>query len=554
MSQSDVGVTDGPTLLGSMWRFRYVLAVVTVLCGVAGYVLSASQPTTYEATASVVLTDPSEGGIFGTATRIDAERYLQQQANRASASDVFARAAALLEGAASAAAVERRVDIDADLDVGELTVSASGSDSEAVAATANAVARAYEQVRREGALGEVEAANAVIQEQVTRLREQSNELDQVLASNPDDAVAASRLETVQAELFALQTRMSELAANAAVFGAGIEMIEEATAPSAPSSPQPLRDALLLAILGLGVASAVAYWRAGSFKVVETRVDAGDVLDVQLLGEVPRFPRSAGGNGAGMILSREAAEAYEFLLSSIDFSLSEIGGTSILVTSAAPGDGKTSTALNLAIASARQERGVVLVDTDVRARGLTSLLHSQSRKGLVEIARGASLAECTRQYRVSEGVQISMVPAGEPPDEPTGLLRAPEFRRAIARIKEASELAIFDSAPLLSVADATVVAAQVDAIVIVVDSRTPVEELQWVRERLAFISTPVLGYVYNRAPSGRGTRYGRYGYGYGAADADRRPGMLRRLLSPTGGSGADGVSGDLARTGANGQQS
>jgi hypothetical protein len=125
-------------------------------------------------------------------------------------------------------------------------------------------------------------------------------------------------------------------------------------------------------IGFGLASAVAEWRQGRSRRIETRVDAAAVLDVPLLGEIPKFSRSSSLSGGELVLGGEASEAYEFVLSSIEFALADIEASSILVTTAFSGDGKTVTALHVATASARGSRRVTLVDTPrIYLRGTAS---------------------------------------------------------------------------------------------------------------------------------------------------------------------------------------
>ncbi|MGH3666264.1 MAG: hypothetical protein ACRDU8_09310, partial [Egibacteraceae bacterium] len=126
------------------------------------------------------------------------------------------------------------------------------------------------------------------------------------------------------------------------------------------------------------------------------------------------------------------------------------------------------------------------------------------------------AGCTGTIKVTDDIRLSFVPAGSRLSDPAGFFRTPEFRKALGRVKEQAELVVVDSPPLLSVADASAIASQVDGIVIVVDRGAPLRQLEEVRERLQFIGTPVLGYVFNRSDLRRGRGGYGYGYGYGPA--------------------------------------
>jgi capsular exopolysaccharide synthesis family protein len=265
--------------------------------------------------------------------------------------------------------------------------------------------------------------------------------------------------------------------------------------------------MIAAALAFGLAAAVAYWRAGTTKRVESRMDPEDILGIPLLGEIPRFDH-LGENASAFIGRRDVSEAYQFVLSSVEYSMASLNASSVMVTSATAGEGKTSTALQLAVASAHDTRTVMLVDADIRARGLTKMLRGDKDCGLSQLAAGnADLEDCIRKYRLSTTTKLSVIHAGTTPSDSVGLMRSAEFGKVMAEIKTKAELTIFDSPPLLSVADATVLASRVDAIVLVVDSNAETEQLRKLRERLAFVPTPLLGYVYNRATSEHSASYG-----------------------------------------------
>lgn len=527
----------GPSLLGAMWRYRTWLVVVMVLCGLLGYLLSSLQAVRYEATTTILFRDAGSAGLFDTGSfQSDPERFVAQQANRLLSRTVLEQAAGQLPGE-TVETLEESTEIEVDVQLNQVRLVAGANTPEASATKANEVAAAYESVARQENLRDVEQATQVIDEQITELRESAQELNTRVRNNPNDEIASSRLRVIDSELLALEGRATDMAANATVAGSGVRFREPAIPEPEPAAPRPLRNAILAAIVGLLVASAVAYWRAGSTRQVETRADPGSVLNVPLLGDIPRFKR--GGSGLGHVAPGSAAsEAYEFVLSSIEFTLAELGGSSVLITSAAPGDGKTSTSLHLAMASAREGRNVVLVDTDVRAHGLTSMLRTEGKPGLVQLADGThSLDEAVRQFRVSESVMLSVVPSGDGHEDATGLMRETRFKDALETIKQAGDLTILDSPPLLAVADATVLAARVDAVVLVVDRRTPVDQLLRVQERLAFVSTPLIGYIYNRSSVDKATAYG-YTYGKKQESAIRR--LLPRRLAAVG-AGADSGS-------------
>ena len=490
--QPDEALVVGPSLLSSMWERRYLLVASAIAGFLIGYALSSTQPPEYRATANVFLTDPADANLFGRDTA-DPERHVQQEAGRMQSRTVFERAAEIA-GDDVVGRVGGAVDITADTQVGVINVSSTAGSPKAAASLANAVVAAYEQISREAGTEVFNTARDVLNAQMTELQDQADELQNQLNDNPDDAAASSTLQAVQAQLTALRTRLSEIATEVAIYGAGIDGVEEARPPVGRSSPKPLRDGVFAALLGVALASAYAYWRASTAQ--EGRADVSELLDAPLLAEIPDFPY-AGDDDSMLVLDATAIEAYQFLVSSVEHGLSDTGDRSILVTSTMPGEGKSLTALHLARALATQGRDVVLVDASLRGRDLTTRLRADEDAGMAELAAGSALREVERAYRVSDDVRLAFVAAGHPPQPRTGLLSTSGYRTAIEKIIAAHELTVIDGDSLLTVADTTTIARQVSGIILVVDAGTSHEELTQVRERLRFISTPLIGYVANR---------------------------------------------------------
>ena len=370
------------------------------------------------------------------------------------------------------------------------------------------------------------AALAELSASQTELQQRINSLDAQLAANPDDASTKAERDAAVAQLITLNSRADQIAVDAALYGNGVELFERSEIPESPARPQPVRNAAVAAILGLLGAGAWAWWRAEHTQAADYRQDAAPVLGAPLLGEVPDFTE-VGVVGPVPALSSPtspAGEAYQFIVSSLEFALTEAGGSMVLVTSAGPTDGKTVTTLNLGVAAARDGRKVLLVHGDERVRGLSRFLGTSPEPGMTDLAsRDIDFVDAARSMRISDTVHLPVVPAGSPVDDTAGFFRTPGFRRAMGKIRAQADLVLVDSPPILAVADTSAIASQVDGIVLVVDKGTPMKVLEEARERMGFIGTPLLGYVFNRSDLKGGRygykkygygRYGSYGYGYG----------------------------------------
>ncbi|WP_370328366.1 Wzz/FepE/Etk N-terminal domain-containing protein [Euzebya sp.] len=528
---------QGPTLIESLWRHRVVVVLVVVVSGALGYLVSAQQAPSYEATASLILTNPNTavgpGEQFGPSIAID--EYVPQQAALLSSQTVLLAALDAVEDPPTLRDLRESLQIRAAADQLTLTVTTSAEDPERSAALANAIADAYRTLRASTESERAQDAVASLEDEAAAIRTEIDAQQDVLETDPDSVAAQTRVQTLSSQLESLESDIRATSREYLSRGDGVYLFEAAEAPEEPAAPRPRLMALVVAFLGFVGVAAWAYWYAARSQRVMTRRDPEAVLGVPLLGEVPLFrTRSDDALNDMLRIDPAAAEAYEFVLSSIEFALAEVDGSSLLITSTLPGDGKTTTTLQLAIAASRDRRRVVLVDADIRARGLTKVLRAEDREGLSDLAAmDLEPSDVMRRYRFSDQSQIPIVTAGRRRGDPAALLRTHAFRRAVAAIDASAELLIVDSSPLLAVADATIAAGLVDAMVIVVSQGTPVSELQKVRERLKFVSTPLLGYVFNRSDA---TTAGAYGYGYDVSedvDGTRRllPGGRDRAAAP-----------------------
>ena len=521
-------VNSGPGLLAALWRYRVLVAVVTVLAGLTGYGLSRLQPTLYEGSAKLLLADPRGKSVFqpdqAQPVVLDPSRAIRNRAEVITSRSVISRAATQLGRAHELDKLLQRVSAEPSAELDLITVHALDPTPKGAAALANAVARAYQAVASQQVTATAQKTLRQLDRSNRRLRARIALLGRRIAANPENAILLAERSAAVEQLTTSQNRADQIAVEAGLLGSGVDFFEPAKLPVSPAQPHSFAAGLLGVLLGFLGVGALAWWQAEHTQVAEGRQDAATVLKASLLGEVPEFSTVgvAGFIPAQTAPKSVAGEAYQFLVASLEFSLSQSRGRTVLITSAGPTDGKTVTALNLAIAAMRDGRRVLLVDADERARGLTKLTGVPPSPGLTDLANGElPLGACVSDYRLAEDQRLPMVPAGSALTEPAGFFRSPGFRKALVAVKEQADLVVVDSPPLLAVADTSAIASQADGIVVVVSRGTRLRVLEEVRERLEFVGTPVLGYVFNRADLRRGRSYGRYGrYGYGGYGEQR----------------------------------
>ena len=521
-----------PGLLHVLGRYWLLVLVTTVVAGAAGWSLSHLQPTMYRSESSLVLNDPRTSSVFDDRrqTVLDPSRYVRNRAEYMTSTAVLARAVQLMRTPTSIEELRARVSAEPAKELDVVRISALAPTAQGAAELANVLGRAYQLEVRAASQASAAAASDELKRSSDGLQRRIDALDESLSravdASGDNAELVTSLNTQRAalsmQLVSLQSQADQISVDAALYGTGVELFEQAEPPPSPAQPRPLGAALVAAFLGFLAALGLAWWRSEHHQSADDRLAPAPALGAPLLGEVPEF--SAAGM-SGQLPAHEArhtaaGEAYGFLVASLGFALSDLGGRSVVVTSARPGDGKTVTAANLAIAAMRDGRRVLMIDADERARGLTQLLGSPAEPGLTDLANDdLPVGLATVPLAFGSDDNLFVVPSGKRLADPAAFFRTGGFRRALDRAREGADLVVIDSPPLLAVSDTSAVASQADGIVLVVSRGTPLRLLREVRDRLNFVGTPVLGYVFNRADPHR-KRYGYQDYGaYGSRLAD-----------------------------------
>ncbi|MBL7490758.1 AAA family ATPase [Frankia sp. AgB1.9] len=538
--ETDSAVGGGRNLAGVLARRWHLLLAVTVAFGAAGVLLSSLQSTLYTSTATMLLNDPGSTSVFSQNNRVivDPSRYVRGQASYLTSTEVLTAATKILHNRLSVDELRTRVSATSSDQLEQVMVTATEPTAAGAAEVANAVCQAYRETVRSSAAQNAKSTTDELDQTISRLRDSISELDGQLAStkdgSADPALSAAR-QAAATQLLTVQSRADEIAVDTATYGDGVQMFEEAKQPSSPTQPRPSVGGVVGAFVGLLLAATVVWWRAEYRRKADEKQDPATVLGVPLLGDVPEFVPSAGGRAlpAAYEPSSPAGEAYNFLVESIGFAMAATarawpeggaGGRVIAVTSPRQGDGKTVTTLNLAIAMARDDRRVAVVDGDERMRGLTRLAEVPDEPGLSDLGADVPVDQVLRSLDLDSTEGLDVIASGARLEDPASFFRTGRFRGAVGRLRGHADIIIVDSPPLLAVSDAAAIAAQADAVVLIVGRGTPLRVLAEVRHRLEFVGTPLLGYVFNKSTGSR-RRYGHYGYGYGYGQQQARTGAL-----------------------------
>ncbi|MGG1071863.1 CpsD/CapB family tyrosine-protein kinase [Priestia megaterium] len=204
-----------------------------------------------------------------------------------------------------------------------------------------------------------------------------------------------------------------------------------------------------------------------------------------------------------------AEQYRTIRTNIQFSGADEEIKSLVLTSSGPSEGKSTTAANLAIVYAQQGLNVLLIDGDLRKPTAHYTFRLENHIGLTNVL--------TRQSSLGQAVQSTEVPnlyvltSGPIPPNPSELLASKQMGEVLDEMKERFDMVIFDTPPILAVADAQILANQVDAsLLIVSSSKTEKDAALKAKELLTQAKSKLLGAVLNNRKMEEGNYYYYYG--------------------------------------------
>ncbi len=204
----------------------------------------------------------------------------------------------------------------------------------------------------------------------------------------------------------------------------------------------------------------------------------------------------------------SAEAYRILRTNIQYSSFDKKVKSIVVTSAEPGEGKSTTCSNLAVSFAQNGEKVVLIDCDLRKPSMHRIFKVSNIEGLSDILIGKETFENIVKKDIEN---LYLIPAGKIPPNPAEMLGSKNMEKLLEKLKEQFDIIILDTAPLQAVTDAQILSTKVDATVLVVKSNvTNKDSLLQAKSLLEKVGANIIGTILNGVEEKRGKYYHYYG--------------------------------------------
>jgi succinoglycan biosynthesis transport protein ExoP len=413
----------------------------------------------------------------------------------------------------TSAQVQRQVRVELGSTPGVLAAQVGQTDVIAVTAVspspasaariANAYAKAFVAWSTATAVSNLSAAENQLNAQIGAI---GKEIGRLPAHDTAQAAALSNQQAV------LKGQLAQLEVAGATASTGLELVTPAVAPTAPSSPKPVQDALLGFVAGLVLGIGAAFLRDNLDDTLSSGEAVERVSGAPVLATVPLVPWLRKRTSAVIIAvsdpTSQSAEAYRSLRTSLQFAAQDRPLRTLLITSPSAGDGKTATAVNLGVVFAQAGARVVLVSCDLRRPGLNQFFAQGEQAELSSVLLGEQPLE--QAVTPVAGVErLWVLGTRSVVGNPTELLASQRMRTVLSELSQRFDVVLIDSPPVLPVADAMILSGHADAVLLVVAAgQTRRAELRRTAEKLAQGTAPVVGAVLNKTTAQ--AEYGYYG--------------------------------------------
>jgi capsular exopolysaccharide synthesis family protein len=471
-------------------RRKWVILQATIVVPILALILSLSQTKEYTATATLLFrTSPASATESASIT--DPSREAATNGELVGLPVVAERAAERLDSDVSASEIEGSIEVSPAGEAETASIAATTPDPELSAKIANAYGYAYISFRRSADRAQVQ--NAI-----------------ELAESSLGELSVEQREGTEGE--ALSKQLDQLRLTQALQTGGAELVQRASPPSSPSSPETKRNVALGLVLGFLLGCLVALL----LERIDRRVRSADELEelyrLPVLARVPRSTKLR--NREGDLGARtQEGEAFRLLRSNLRYLSANRDLRSILVVSPEEGDGKSTVINGLATTMAEMGDRVVLVEADLRKGGLLRQVDGTPALGLSNVLAGAPLDSVLVQKKISqpdmEPRELTILASGPPPPNPAELLESPRMAEVLGELHDRFDIVLLDSPALGAVSDALALFPLVSGIVVVAGlGRTTRDAAQDLERQFMMLNRTPLGVIINFASPSR-AKYSHY---------------------------------------------
>jgi capsular exopolysaccharide synthesis family protein len=512
-------------------RQLVLILAITLLGAAAAAAYTFRRTPVYESTASVLVRAITTNA-FDPGSRVDQQLNMFNQRQLAQSEPVAAVAAKALKTTATPAQLLEHVNVDVPANSQILRIKYQDTVPLTAQKGADAFADAYLESRETDARAQATTSQKSLQADINRFQQQATAAEKVIT---DPAADSAARQAAQIKLAGANNRLDQLLTRLSGyqsldFTPGT-VIAAADLPTTPASPNNRLDIGIGLLVGLFLGVVLAFVRDRTDDRLRGREDLAERLDRPVLASIPPLSKRVRQEGSlrwkrrhrNSLVTLEqpnspAAESYRTLRTRMARLASQLDINSVMVVSAGVGEGKSTTAANLAVVLAETGKDVLLVSADLRRPRVHQFFGLSNRTGLSNLLTDGTPPD-KRKRPTADGRQMAselwsvapnlwVILSGPLPPHPSALMDSDAMRQFLKEQRDLFDFIILDCPPALVVADALALAPLADAVLVVADAKESDRDLvSRLKEEIEQVGGKMVGAVLNRSKqAGKSTYY------------------------------------------------
>ncbi len=514
---------DLRSLLGIARRWWWLLLILPVLGAGSAYVASSRQVPLYSATATIRINPPAGSITDPSAVRLSqdlGETYRQLIVT----SPVLDRVVTALDLPYDSQELATRTSAQVVSGTQLVRISVSDPDPDQAALIANTIATEFATYVTEEALNLINSTVVSLTEQTSALEQQIADIDiQIetldIPENEQDAAIQAELDSLrlqrsqlQQQIVNLQTQTQALAVGITAAQTQVTVSEPARPPAAPYSPNTRRDVALGLFVGLMIATGLIAILEYLDNTVKSESNVPELAGAPMLATISTVGGMSPGPHQVFVITKPnspAAESIRLLRANLQFAAASTDLKSLLITSAGPGEGKSTIVANLAVTAAQAGANTLIIDADMRKPTQHRIFGVPNDAGLSTALSGLDKGWHQSIHKVATP-NLSLLTSGPTPPNPAGLLSLGAFEFILQQLAPEFDLIVVDTPPVRAVSDPILIARHTDGVVLLAQvGKTRSETLRRAVDALTQSGAQPIGVVLNKAKDNEGAGYHYY---------------------------------------------
>ena len=523
-----------------IWKWLWLIVLGTLLAGGTAYMVSKDVTPVYQASTTLLISEAKTPEMSDYTSLLTSERLAKTYSELLKKRPIMEEVIRRFNLALTPDGLAGMVSVQPVRDTQLIELKVEGTDPHLAGSVANEIPKVFIEEIEAMQLGRFASSKENLAKQMAVLEADVEAIQQAIdalrtSEAPDQAELArlqSNLAQYQSSYSSLLKSYEEIRLAEAKAIHNVIVVEPAQVPKYPIRPRTLQNTLLAAVVGCMLAVGVAFLIEYLDDTIKTSEDVEEALGLSTLGTISRLPSAEIEDWliAADHPRSHLSEAYRALRTNIQFSMLSKPLKTLLVTSANPLEGKSTTVANLGVVMAQAGMSVVIVDSDLRRPLVHEIFQLSKEEGLTDVLLQGN-PHFDSYLQATNVKNLRVLTSGTLPPNPSELLGSKQMTELIERLKGKADVVLFDSPPTLAVTDAAVLANQVDGVLLVIDAgacrREPAVQAMM---KLNKIGANILGAVLNKV-SPRSSSYYYYSYSEKGETKKRRSsksGLLARV--------------------------